>query len=131
MTCKQGRTEGASRISRGRLNPDVFKPRLAQDSAIADAVERHTPGKAKVAHPAFPTCGHTDPQHRLLGNRTDRCRDVHIPLRKGGFRLPRLPAEESGETFIGHGKALTVIEIVHVQPERAVFTQVDEVIPDQ
>ena len=50
MPDEQRRAQRAAGVARGRLNPDVLERPLAQDAAVADAVERHAAGQAQVLH---------------------------------------------------------------------------------
>ena len=41
-------TEGAAGVARGRLHPNALEGAVAQDLAVADAVQRHAAGQAQV-----------------------------------------------------------------------------------
>ena len=45
---EQRRAERAAGVAGGRLDPDVLERPLAQDAAVADAVQRHAAGQAQV-----------------------------------------------------------------------------------
>src|SRR5205807_2100467 len=51
---EERRPERAARITRGRLDPDVVERAVAEQAAVRDAVERHTPGQHEVSE-ARPT----------------------------------------------------------------------------
>ena len=71
------------------------------------------------------------PQHRLLQHRLDRGGDVHVKRRQQLIRAAHRFAEQFGETVVGHGEAGAVVEIGHVEPERAVRLQIDQVVENE
>ena len=130
MPDEQRHAERAARVSRRRLDPHVVEGPLAQHPSVPDAVQRHAAGEAEVAHPRLRVHVARRPQHRLLGDRLNGRRDVHLPLRDRRLGLPRRPAEERVELVRRHPQPLAVLEVRHVQAERSVRLQIDQVVPD-
>src|ERR1043165_7720500 len=50
---RQSRAERATRITGSRLDPDIFEWSFAQNSSIADAIERDAAGQAKISLTSF------------------------------------------------------------------------------
>src|SRR4051812_48980822 len=65
-------------------------------------------------------------EHDLLADPLDGSSEVHLLLRQRRFGHARRPAEELIERLAGHGQTAEVIEVLLIQPERAVLAQVDE-----
>ena len=61
---------------------------------------------------------------------TDRARSMSRWAQQG-FRLSRRPAEEPVELLVGHGEACAVVEVVHVEPERAVLLEIHQLRKDE
>ena len=57
---------GPARITGGGLNPDIFEWPFAQQSAISDAIERHTAGQADVLLTRFSMDRVGEPKHDLF-----------------------------------------------------------------
>ena len=131
MPHEQSGAQRASCVARRRLNPEVLERCLSQDSAVGDAIEGHAAGQGEVLHAGLlvdvPGC----PQHGLLGDRLNGGGDIHFPLRQGTFRLAGRAAEEPVKLAIRHDHGVAVPEIVHVQPQRAVGLEVDQLLHDQ
>src|SRR5438876_4769796 len=70
-------------------------------------------------------------EHDLLGYSLNRCRDIHLPLRQGRFRLSGGATEESVELPRRHREALAIVEIGHVEPKGPILLEVQEVLKDQ
>ena len=128
---EQGSPQGAAGIASGRLNPDVLERSFTQQPAVGDAVQRHAARHHEVLHPSLAVQLAPYAQHDLLGHFLDTGRQVHVPLLQPGVWLARRSPEEVVEPLIGHGQALAVVEVVHVQPETAVRLEVDEVLVDR
>ena len=75
------RADGATRISRRRLNPQVFKWSFAQNPPIPHAVERNPTRQAELFHSRLPmdVMGHLE--HHLFGNDLNAPGQVHFLLR--------------------------------------------------
>ena len=89
----QSNSQSPTRIAGGRLDPNIFKGALAQNAAIADAIERHPASHAQILEPGLLMDRAGDAQHDLLGDDLARARDIHLALRQRGLGLPRRPPE--------------------------------------
>ena len=125
------RTQRAARVAGRRLDPDVVELRLAQDLAVAHAVERHATGQHQVllASGLVDVVGHA--QHDRLARHLHRPRQVHLALRQLRLGLPRRTAEEVVEALVGHAQTCHIVEVAHVEAERAVVLEVDEVLENR
>ena len=130
MPDEERHPQRAARVARRRLNPDVVERSLPQDPSIGDAVQRDAARQAEVPHAGLRVHMACRPEHRLLGHRLDRRRDVHLALGDRGLRLARRPAEERVELRRGHPEPLAVAEVRQVEAERSVVLQVDQMLPD-
>ena len=74
-------------IARRRLDPDVVERPLAQDAAVADAVECDPACQTQVPLAGLPVYVTGGREHDLLGDQLNRGGDVHVPL--GDRRLRR------------------------------------------
>ena len=70
-------------------------------------------------------------QHDLFADDLDRPREVHLALRQLVSGIARRAAEQLVERAVGHRQAGEIVEVLLVQPERAVFLQVDQLVVDQ
>ena len=70
-------------------------------------------------------------QHDLLGDHLHARRQVHLALRQRRLRPAGRAAEELVEPLARHRQTLAVVEVAHVQAERAVRLQVEQVLEDQ
>ena len=125
------RAQGAPRIACGRLDPDLFKRAFPQKSTVGHAVESDAAGKAKVFIAGDFVNMPPDLEHDLLGHGLDGTREVHVHLAHLAFRLPWSAAEEGVELRVGHGETGAVVEVFHVEPERTVFFDIDELVVDE
>ena len=125
------RAHRAAGIARRRLDPDVVEVAVAQNLAIGDAIERHAAGKAEVSRLGLLGEAARHPQHRLIQHRLDRGRDVHVERRQQLVRASHRLAEQFGEPVVGHGETGAIVEIGHVEPERAVRLQVDQIVENE
>ena len=126
MPDEQCDAQSPARIAGGGLNPDILERPVAENLAVADAVEGDTAGEAEVFHAGCLAHMAGDAEHDFFGHLLDRGGDVHFALGELGFGRSRRAAEEAVELPRGHGHSLAVIEIGHVHTERAVFLQVDQ-----
>src|SRR5262249_37159216 len=60
-----------------------------------------------------------------------RSRKVHLPLCKLALRISGRPTEERMKSIVCHCQTGTVVEISHVEMERSIFFNIDEVLLDQ
>ncbi len=118
-------------IARGRLNPDILERPFAQDAAIADAIERHAAGQHQVLHAGARVDMPRTAQHHILGHGLDRGGQIHFALRDARLHFTRRAAEEGVKFGRRHRQSLTVVEVAHIQAERAIFLQIDEVLANQ
>ena len=80
---EQRRAERAAGVAGGRLDPDVLERPLAQDAAVADAVERDAAGQARgSSRPVSLVHVARHAQHDLFGHLLDRRGEVHLALRE-------------------------------------------------
>ena len=107
-------------VARRRLNPDVFERAVAQHLAVGDAIERHAAGEAQVLRTGFLGEAARQPQHGFVQHRLDGGRNIHVKRRSAAVRGTHRLAEQLCEALVGHGQAGAIIEIRHVEPERAV-----------
>jgi hypothetical protein len=84
-----GDAERAAGITRGRLDPEVRERPLAQQPAVADAVERDAARQAQVRRAGACVGGARHPQHDLFAHHLHRAREIHLALRQPAFGLPR------------------------------------------
>src|SRR5262249_56843652 len=85
MARKQGGPDRAARITGGGLNPQTAERPLAQDAAIANAVQRHPTGQAEVLAAGVTVERASQAEHHFLGHFLDRPRRVQLEL--GEVRL--------------------------------------------
>src|SRR5262245_50222396 len=111
MPDKQSYPQGATRIARGGLNPDVFERAFTQDTAVTYTVQRHPSGKTEVFHPRLGIQITGSAEHDLFGYLLDGGRNIHLPLGDWGVRLPRRTTKKDVELLRCHGQALTIIEV--------------------
>ena len=122
---EQCRAECATSIAGGRLNPDVFEHSFAQDSAIANAIERDAAGKTKIFFSGHGADVMAHSQHNFFGDLLNACSDVHVKFRELAVGFSRRLTEKRMEAGIGHGQALAIIKILHVHPKGAVLFKID------
>ena len=75
------RANGAACIACRRLNPDVFEHPIAQHLAVGDAIECHAAREAQVLRTGFLGKAAGEAEHRLVQNRLDGGRDIHMEMR--------------------------------------------------
>ena len=130
MPCRQSSTYSAAGISRGRLDPEPLVRALAKDAAVPDAVQGNAAGEAQVVRTRLAVERRRQAQHHLFGDVLDRACQIHFPLRQTRLHLARRSAEQIVEAPVRHRQPGGVVEIVHVQPERAVGLEIDEMVVD-
>ena len=118
-------------IARRGLDPDVVEDAFAHQQSVRHAVERHAAREAQVALAGLAPQRARQLQHDLVRDELDRRREIHRALVHRLVRLARRPTEQRVETRAGHAQAGRVLEEAHVEPERAVGLDVDEVAADQ
>ncbi len=125
-----GDPDRATGIAGRGLDEQLLDRGLADHAAVGHAVQRHPAGHAEVGEPGLAVDVAHHPQHDLLADLLHRGRDVELALRHPGLGLARRPPEEVAERAVGHGQAVVVREVLHVELERAVLVQVDHVAHD-
>src|SRR5215471_13855012 len=126
MPSKQRRAECTAGIARGRLNPDAVENAVAQNTSVRDAIERDSAGQTKISLSGFLANVSRHPQYDFVNYILDRAREVHVALGQSRFRLTWRAVEQAVKCNVGHGQADTVIKIFHVQPERPVVFEIDQ-----
>ena len=119
--------ESAAGVTGGRLDPNLVEHTGALQFAVGHAVERDATGEAEPGFASHLTGLLGQAQHRLADDLLHRGGDVHVPLFERRLGRTRRPAEQLLEAVIRHFVALEKIEVIHVQPERAVRLQIDHV----
>ena len=97
--------ERAAGVARRRLNPDVLERPVAQNLAVADAVERHAAGHDEVLRLRQRMQVPRALEHHLLAHDLHRRRQIHLALRDRRLRIARRPAEEPVELLARHRHA--------------------------
>jgi len=64
-------------------------------------------------------------QNHLLGDDLNRGSQVHFPGRDLGFARAGRSSEELRKLFVGHGESVEKPEKIRIQPEGAIFTNLD------
>ena len=90
---KKGGAEGSSRVSCGRLNPDVLEGSFAKNTAVGDAVEGDPSGEGEVRRAGALVCVACHSKDNFFGDGLDRRRDVHLSLRDLRFGSTRRAIE--------------------------------------
>src|SRR2546423_317434 len=105
MPAEKSGAQGATGVACCRLDPDFFERTVAQDAAVADAVERNAARQTQLPLPRQVVRMSGYPQHDFFSHRLDRARDVEMALRQFAFRLSPRPAEQTVEGTVRHGEA--------------------------
>ena len=121
----------AAGIACCRLDPDGIELAVAQHLAVRHAIQRHPAGKTQIAQAGPGRKATGQPQHRLLQHGLDRGRDVHVERCQQFIGCAHRLAEQFGEALIGHGEPGAIVEIGHVEPERTVRLEIDQVVEDR
>ena len=131
MPYRERGADGAARVARGGLDPEVVVDARFVELPVRDAVQRDAARQAEIfrARRLLRVAGHL--QDDLLGHVLDRAREIHLALRELRLGRPRGTAEEPLEAHAGHREAIGEVEVVHVEPDRAVGTDMDELLPDE
>src|SRR5439155_26996205 len=88
-----GDADCAAGVPRRRLNPDLIEWTVAQNPAVADAVEGDAAGHAEIRQPGLLPRERGHLHHHLFGDVLNRAREVHFPLCELRLRLPRRSVE--------------------------------------
>ena len=67
----------------------------------------------------------------LFTHNLDRTREVHLPLRELRFRYPGWSGQQLVERPVGHREAGEIVEVLLVERERAILSQVDKLAVDR
>ena len=121
---------GAAGITCRGLNPDLIEHLLAHDPPVAHAVERDAAGQAQVAHAGLLPREARCLEHHLFGDLLDRSREIHLALRQLRLGLPCRALEEPFERGTRHRQPGGVREVLHVHPQAAVVTNLEQVVLD-
>ena len=97
---------------------------------LATQLSATPPARHRLRSPVSRATRARHAQHDLLGHLLDRGGDVHVELRQQLLRRARRLAEQRVELAVRHGQADAVVEVIQVQPERAVRLQVDQLVED-
>jgi hypothetical protein len=120
------RAERPAGIARGRLDPDLLERTVAQDPAVAHAVERDAARHAQILRAGHFVHVTRRLEHRVFGDGLDRRREVHVAFRDRRLRPARRTAEQLVEFRRRHRQALTVVEERHVHPDGPIVFDVDD-----
>ncbi len=126
-----GDTQRTTGVARGRLDPQPLEGPLAQQPAVGDAVQRHAAGQAEVLEAGLAVHGARHAHDDLLADHLDRAGQIHIPLSYLGLRDPRRAAEQAVERAVGHRQPGEVVEVLLIQPERAILLKVNQLFQDE
>src|SRR5262245_32236875 len=121
MPDRKSNPDGASRVTRRGLDPDVVKHPFTQEQAVRHTVERHPPGQAELFHPGLAPNITRHLQHYFFRNLLDAPGEVHFPLRKPRFRLSWRASEKLIESPVRHPQTLAVTKVRLVHSEASVF----------
>ena len=122
--------ERAAGVARRGLQPDLVEDFLAQQLAVRHAVERDAAREAQVAFAGFARHAARELDDHFFGDDLNARGQIHFALRQGRLGLARRAAEQLVELRIGHAQSGAVVEVVHVETERAVVLHVDEMVAD-
>ena len=125
---QQGRSQGAPRVARGGLDPDLVEGALPEQSAVGDAVQRDAPGHDKSLRARQPLDVVGRLQHDLFAHRLDRGGQVHLFLPDRALRRPGRGAEKVMESLRRHGHALEVGKVRHIEPQGSVVSNLHHVL---
>ena len=112
------------------LHEQLLEGCLADHAPVGDAVQGDAAGHAEAGEAGLlvDVAGHAE--HDLLAHLLDGGGDVELPLRHPGLRLAGWPPEEVAEGAVGHGQAVVVGEVLHVELEGAVIVEMDDLLHD-
>ncbi len=129
----QGRAQGAAGVARGGLDPDVLEGAFAQQLAVGHAVQGHAAGHHQVIGAGELLGGFRQAQDDLLGDLLDGQGQVHMPLVQQTLSRGRggTPKSEVHLSSTAHRQPGGIVEIIHVEQERAVCPQVHQLLQDQ
>ncbi len=121
----------AAGVAGRRLDPDVLERPLAQQPPVGHAVERHAAGHAQVLRARRSVDRLRHSHDDLLAHHLNGSGQIHLSLCDPRLGLARRPAEQLVEGPVRHGEPGEVVEVLLVEPERAVLLQVDQLVQDQ
>src|SRR5262249_53641425 len=128
MVDRKRGAERAAGIAGGRLDPNIAKAAFAQHLAVGDAIERDAAGKTQVLQAGLGRETPGKPQDRILQDYLYGCGDVHVLLLEPALGIARRPVEQRVEALVGHGEAGAIVEILEIEPKRAVGLEIDQVV---
>ena len=131
MPDELGDAERTTRIASRWLDPDPLERPLSEQSPVADTVQRHAACEAKVLGAGLPMGRARHPEHNLFAHDLNGTGQVHFPLGERRLRDARWPAEQAVEGAVRHRETGEVVEVLLVEGERAVLTQVEELPIDR
>ena len=131
MPLQERGTDRATGVAGRGLHPEVLERALAHDAAVRHAVEGHATGHHEILGAGEIVRVLHTPQHRGLADDLHRRREVHLPLRDELVVASRRSAEELVELGRGHRVAVAVVEVVEVEPDRAVVVDLHQLLEDQ
>src|SRR5262245_1269251 len=126
--CGTKRTAG---VARRRLNPNVRKRSLSQQSPVRDAVERDATGHHEILQTRLAMDRLSERQNDIFRDGLNAGREIHMMLLDAVIRLSRRSTEEIVEASVRHRQALAVVEVRHVQPQTAVWLDVNKMSIDE
>ncbi len=131
MRDEQSGAQRAARVAGGRLDEQPVESRLAPDTAVRNAIERHAAGHHQVLGARQPgDVGH-ELEHRLFDNLLHRGRQVHFASRDLRFPLAWRSAKQVVEALVGHALTVEIAEVARIETKRAVVQHVDQLLADQ
>ncbi len=99
--------------------------------AVRDAVQGDAARQAQVSRARLLLRVARHLQHDFLGHVLDRAREVHLALRELRLGLARGAAEQALEPTPRHREPGREREVLHVEPDRAVLADVDDLLANQ
>ena len=125
---KERRPECTSSISGGRLDPQFLERTFSEDSPVPDAVQSDATGHDEIRQPRQLVSVTRRPEHDLFGDFLDGRGDIHFTLRERALHRSRRATKELVHLLRGHDLFVAIAEVGHVHPERAVRSQVEELV---
>ena len=127
---EQRSTERAAGVSSRGLDPDALEGAFPLEPAIGDAIQRDAAGKHQVLHAGLRVNIASHPKNRFFGDRLNARCEIHVPLIQIRVGLSWRSSEQLMKSLARHRQALTVVEVLHVEPQTAVGLQIDEMLQD-
>ena len=125
------RAERATRIARRRLDPYSRETAVAQHLAVGDAVKRDAAREAEVRHAGLvgERSGHA--QNGFFEHDLNRSGEIHLALCQWRVWRSWRTTEQSVELLVRHRQTGTVVEVRHVEAERTVRPEIDEIVENR